>query len=94
MERPRYSIVIPTRQRHETLRACLQTVVNQRSDDYEIVVADNASSPETREVCESFRSPKLRHLRCDDALSMNDNWERAIDAGAGSGSPSSATTTA
>ncbi|MFM7136932.1 MAG: glycosyltransferase family 2 protein [Planctomycetota bacterium] len=83
MKRPRYSIVVPTRQRHETLHACLRTVVEQASDDYEIVVADNASSPETRAVCESFGSPRLRHVRCDEPLSMNDNWERALDAARG-----------
>lgn len=83
MRRPRYSIVIPTRQRHETLRACLRTVVEQRHDDYEIVVADNASSPETRAVCESFASRRLRYLRSDEPLSMNDNWERALAAARG-----------
>ena len=70
MKRPRYSIVVPTRQRHETLLGCLRTLVDQPSDDYEIVVADNASSEETRAVCDSFRSPKLRHVRCDEPLSM------------------------
>jgi hypothetical protein len=83
MKCPRYSIVVPTRQRHQTLLACLQTIVEQPHDDYEIVVADNASSPETREVCESFRSPRLRHIRCSEPLSMNDNWERALDAARG-----------
>lgn len=83
MPGPRYSIVVPTRHRHATLRACLQTIVDQPSDDFEIVVADNASSPETREVCESFRSPRLRYLRSDTPLSMNDNWERALDAARG-----------
>ena len=83
MNHPRYSIVVPTRQRHETLRACLQTIVDQPHDDYEIVVADNASSEETRAVCESFRSPKLRHVRCDEPLSMSDNWERALAAARG-----------
>lgn len=83
MRRPRYSIVVPTRERHETLRACLRTIVEQSHDDYEIIVADNASGPETREVCESFRSPKLRHIRCSEPLSMNDNWERALAAARG-----------
>lgn len=83
MKHPRYSIVVPTRERHETLRACLRTIVEQTHDDYEIVVADNASGPETRAVCESFRSPRLRHVRCDEPLSMNDNWERALDAARG-----------
>ena len=83
MKHPRYSIVVPTRERHETLRACLRTIVEQTHDDYEIVVADNASGPETRAVCESFRSPRLRHVRCSEPLSMNDNWERALDAARG-----------
>jgi len=83
MTRPRYSIVVPTRQRHLTLRACLRTLVGQPHDDYEIVVADNASSPETRAVCESFSSPRLRYLRSDTPLSMNDNWERALAAARG-----------
>ena len=83
MAQPRYSIVVPTRERHETLRACLRTIVEQSHDDYEIIVADNASGPETREVCEAFGSPKLRHIRCDEPLSMNDNWERALAAARG-----------
>jgi glycosyltransferase involved in cell wall biosynthesis len=82
-DRPRYSIVVPTRERHATLRACLQTIVDQRHDDFEIVVADNASGPETRAVCESFRTPRLRYLRSDTPLSMNDNWERGLDAARG-----------
>jgi len=82
-DRPRYSIVVPTRSRHATLRACLRTIVDQPHDDYEIVVADNASGPETRAVCESFRSPRLRYLRSEAPLSMNDNWERALDAARG-----------
>ena len=82
-DRPRYSIVVPTRSRHETLRSCLRTLVEQPHGNYEIVVADNASGPETRAVCESFRSPRLRYLRSDTPLSMNDNWERALDAARG-----------
>ena len=82
-DRPRYSVVVPTRARHETLRSCLRTLVEQPHGNYEIVVADNASGPETRAVCESFRSPRLRYLRSDTPLSMNDNWERALDAARG-----------
>jgi len=83
MDHPRYSIVVPTRQRHETLLACLRTIVEQPHGDYEIVVADNASSPETRAVCESFHSRRLRYLRSDEPLSMKDNWERALAAARG-----------
>lgn len=83
MTRPRYSIVVPTRERPATLNACLRTLVDQPHADYEIVVADNASGPETRELCEAFGSGRIRHIRCETPLSMNDNWERALEAARG-----------
>lgn len=83
MRRPKYSIVIPTRNRHRTLRHCLETVLCQDHSDYEVVIADNASTPETRQVCESFNSPYIRHARCDTPLSMNNNWERALQLARG-----------
>ena len=83
MNRPTYSVVVPTRERAATLRACLATCVAHDRDDVEIVVADNASGPETRDVCESFGCRRIRWLRCPEPLSMNDNWERALAAARG-----------
>jgi glycosyltransferase involved in cell wall biosynthesis len=60
MPRPRFSIVIPTRQRAHTLYFTLRSCLMQSFDDYEIVVCDNCSSPATREVVESFASPSVR----------------------------------
>jgi glycosyltransferase involved in cell wall biosynthesis len=83
MTRPRFSIVVPTRERPALLRACLASCVAQRSSDVEIIVADNASGPETRAVCESFHDERIRWLRCPEPLSMNDNWSRALDSAQG-----------
>ena len=58
----RFSIVIPTRERHETLGSTLQTVLTQDFDDYEIVVSDNFSSPETKLVVDSFNSDKIKYF--------------------------------
>lgn len=76
--RPRFSVVIPTRNRADTLSACLRTCLAQTFDDFEIVVSDNCGTPETRQVVESFSFPNLIYIRSEKPLAMSDNWELGI----------------
>ena len=78
MANPRFSIVVPTRERAETLHFALLTILDQDFDDYEIVVHDNCSSPATREVVERHQSDKIKYFRSDAPLAMTDSWERAL----------------
>ena len=66
MTTPRFSVVIPTRQRANTLRHTLQTCLASDFDDYEIVVCDNCSSPETRQVVEEAASRRVVYVRAQD----------------------------
>ena len=83
VDRPFFSVVIPTRQRAETLRACLETCLAQDFDDYEILVVDNASTRETRAVVEAVGSERVRYLRSDRLLAMSANWELAVSEARG-----------
>ena len=83
MSNPRFSIVIPTRNRHNTLKFALLTCLNQNFDDYEIIVCDNCSSPETRETVMSFESEKIKYIRSDRPLAMSHNWELAVSQAKG-----------
>ncbi len=78
MSEVRFSIIIPTRERAETLRFSLQTCVDQDFDNYEVIVHDNCSSQATREVVEAFSSDRIRYIRSDLPLAMSDSWERAV----------------
>ncbi len=80
MTSPRFSILIPTRDRQETFVHALATVVAQPGDDFEIVVADNASRPGVREAVEAVTSVPIRYVRSDTALTMDANWEKGLDA--------------
>jgi len=69
-----FSIVIPTCDRANlldtTLPACLLT--NRR--DIEVIVSDNFSGPETKEVIRRYQSdPRLRVIRTERRLSMSDH---------------------
>jgi hypothetical protein len=79
MGAPRFSILIPTRQRASTLRYAIQSVLQQRGfDDYEVLVQDNCSSEETARVACSFDSQRVRYNRSDSPLPMHINWEQGL----------------
>lgn len=61
MANPKFSIVMPTRERPETSKYTLETRLTQEVDDYEIVVADNCSSASTKDVVNAFGSPRIRY---------------------------------
>ena len=50
----------------------------QIGDDYEIVVADNCSGPETRRIVEAIDPRKVRYTRSNEILPMAINWERGL----------------
>ncbi len=78
MSAVKFSVVIPTRERAETLRFALRTCLNQSFDDYEVIVSDNFSSPATRAVVEEAGSPKVRYVRTAEPVAMSTNWEFAV----------------
>jgi glycosyltransferase involved in cell wall biosynthesis len=83
MVTPRFSVVIPTRDRAETLRVSLRTCLEQDFSDYEILVCDNDGAPAVRRVVEEAASPRIRYLRSPRLLSMSANWELAVSQARG-----------
>jgi hypothetical protein len=81
--RPRFSVVIPTRDRADTLRQALATCLDQEFDDYEILVCDNGSSAATRQVVDEAGSGRVRYLRAPRPLAMTDNWELGVSEARG-----------
>jgi glycosyltransferase involved in cell wall biosynthesis len=78
MPTPRFSIVIPTRQRPHTLEHTLATCLAQEGPEFEIVVSDNFSSPRTRELVERRADSRVRYVRTPAPLAMTDSLEFAV----------------
>lgn len=76
--RPLFSIVVPTRNRHDTLIHTLNCLVSLDGDDYEIIVMDNNSSAETRSAVDSIACEKIKYHRSNTTLPMRKNWEKAL----------------
>jgi glycosyltransferase involved in cell wall biosynthesis len=79
----KFSVVIPTRERAATLRHCLRTCIDQNFDDYEVIVSDNNSSPETRAVVDESGAHEVRYVRTPRALSLASSWEFAVSQARG-----------
>ncbi|RZI99501.1 MAG: glycosyltransferase [Brevundimonas sp.] len=80
---PKLSILMPTRERASYLPAAIQSCLSSKSNDFELVVLDNASLDDTADVVRSIDDPRLRYLPSDSRLSMRDNFERGLDAAEG-----------
>lgn len=74
----KFTVIIPTRERCDTLQSSLRTCVAQDYDNLEIVVSDNASQDRTREVVASFKDPRIRYVNPGRRVSMSHNWEFAL----------------
>ncbi|MCA0872112.1 glycosyltransferase [Seohaeicola saemankumensis] len=77
------SIIIPTRERAFYLDASIRTVLEIDDADIELIVADNASTDNTREVVQAFDDPRLIYLPSDARVSMRENFNRSLVASSG-----------
>jgi len=78
MSRPMFSVVVPTRDRADTLVFALETCLAQDYDDYEIVIFDNCGTAATRQVVERMNSSRVRYIRSNHRLFMSDSWDAAV----------------
>lgn len=75
---PKVCVVIPTRERADTLFFTLQTCLQQRYANLEILVCDNFSQDNTSDVVASFSDNRIRYINSGQRLSMAENWEYAF----------------
>lgn len=81
---PKLSVIIPTRERADTLVHTIRTLVDQDYSDCEIIISDNCSQDNTRQIVESFSDSRLRYINTGKRVSMSDNWEFALRHAGGS----------
>jgi len=77
---PKIYIIIPTRNRFDTLRYSIQTCLNQNYKNIEIIISDNFSTDNTHNILNEFSDPRLKYQRSDTLLPMLYSWEFALSA--------------
>jgi glycosyltransferase involved in cell wall biosynthesis len=74
---PLFSVVIPTYNRSDLVQGAVRSVLDQTFGDFEVVVSDNCSEDDTRDVIEGFRDPRVRYVRTPAHGVIADSWEFA-----------------
>jgi len=74
----KFTVIIPTRERANTLFYSLRTVVAQDYKDLTILVSDNFSQDNTRQVVDFFHDPRIKYINTEKRLSMTHNFEFAL----------------
>lgn len=81
----KFFIVIPTKNRHDTLFYSIKTALAQKHTALEVIVSDNCSTEETKRVVDMFSDSRLRYQRSDSPLAMVNSWEFALSGVKGTG---------
>ena len=71
------SLIIPTRERSHYLYYALQTALQIKDDNIEIIVSDNFSHDNTSAVVERFTDTLLKYIRTPNRVSMRENFNSA-----------------
>ncbi|WP_158093719.1 glycosyltransferase [Erythrobacter sanguineus] len=64
-ERDLVSIIMPTRNRADKIRSAIQSALCQTHENFEIIVIDDGSTDNTRQVIASITDPRLRYIHND-----------------------------
>jgi glycosyltransferase involved in cell wall biosynthesis len=79
----KYSIIIPVHNSIKYLPTCVNSVVHQGYDDYELIISDDSSTDGTREFIESIEYGNIKIVYTEKRLSVIEHFERAFKVATG-----------
>jgi len=81
MQKEKVSIILPTYNRAHTLRRSLESVLNQTYKNFEVILVDDGSTDNTKELVESYQDDRIKYyhagLNKGAAAARNYGLERA-----------------
>ena len=86
MQQPLVSIIVPNYNHARFLRQRIESILRQEYTDYELILLDDASTDESREIMEQYRNnPHVSHI-CYNAVNTGSpfmQWKKGIDLARG-----------
>ena len=63
MDKPTVSVFLPTYNRAYIVKKAIESILNQTFKDFELLVVDDASTDNTKEIVDSFDDSRIRYIR-------------------------------
>lgn len=83
MNKPFFSVVLPTYNRAAYIAFAIKSVLNQTFGDFELIISNNFSTDETEEVIKEFDDPRIRYVKTPQSFTMNEHYEFALNLAKG-----------
>jgi len=80
---PMFTIGLPTYNRANWLKDAITSALQQTYKDFELIIADNASTDNTRDVVKGFSDPRIRYHRHNSNLGAESNITWTIEKAMG-----------
>jgi glycosyltransferase involved in cell wall biosynthesis len=82
---PRVSLGLPVYNGQAFLKTCLDSVLAQTYEDFELIISDNASTDQTEALCRDYaaRDSRIRYFRNATNLGANPNFNRTLELAQG-----------
>lgn len=84
-ENPRVTIGIPVYNGENYLVESIESILAQTFTDFELIIADNASTDKTAEICQQYaaQDPRIRYVRNDKNLGASRNYNLLVELARG-----------
>jgi glycosyltransferase involved in cell wall biosynthesis len=83
MQNPFFTIGVPTFNRAEMLHRTVSGILKQDFEDFEVIIADNASVDHTETVVKNLSDPRVRYIRHKDNIGAVQNWKFVVSEARG-----------
>ncbi len=80
---PLVSFVVPCYRFAHVLPECVNSILQQTYQNFEILIMDDCSPDNTPEVAKSFQDPRVRHIRNEPNLGHLRNYNKGIELAQG-----------
>ena len=83
MKTPNVSFIVPCYKLAHLLPDCVNSILSQTYDNFEVLIMDDCSPDNTAEVAQSFQDPRVIHIRNDPNLGHLQNYNKGISMSRG-----------
>jgi glycosyltransferase involved in cell wall biosynthesis len=80
---PTVTFVIPCYKLGHLLHQCVESILAQDFEDFEVLIMDDCSPDDTPSVARSFRDPRVLHVRNDPNLGHMRNYNKGVELARG-----------